>query len=344
MRLDRFCLVISALVTIFSLAGGCSSDDSSGGAISAETPAQRMCRLLAEAVARCSSGPCDQALVDDCSNLAGVLSDPFLTATADCIEQGGTPQQCLADGIQALTPTPGQIAFVKAFCAKCPPTPIPGCEDPLLGTGDVPEQLAAVKTMVTPFGDSVLQEIEAQCFGKKLTCLVELSSCVQRVLVARAIPTATVECLLQSLLQGGSVSDGGACATDGGTDASSGGTSGTAGSSGTGGSSGMGGSSGTGGSGGTGGSSGTGGSGGTGGTGAFEICDDGLDNDLDGLMDCGDPDCAGMPPCPCASGCQQGFVCCAGKCADILTDPKNCGGCGISCAPGEKCSAGACTA
>ena len=28
-----------------------------------------------------------------------------------------------------------------------------------------------------------------------------------------------------------------------------------------------------------------------------EVCDDGIDNDGDGLVDCEDPDCAGSPEC-----------------------------------------------
>ena len=38
-----------------------------------------------------------------------------------------------------------------------------------------------------------------------------------------------------------------------------------------------------------------------------EICDDGGDNDADGLIDCFDPDCAGIPPCgPEGGQCDDG--------------------------------------
>ncbi|PCJ12416.1 MAG: hypothetical protein COB10_07300, partial [Planctomycetota bacterium] len=38
-----------------------------------------------------------------------------------------------------------------------------------------------------------------------------------------------------------------------------------------------------------------------------EICDDGADNDADGLIDCFDPDCAGVPPCGAEAGqCDDG--------------------------------------
>ena len=38
-----------------------------------------------------------------------------------------------------------------------------------------------------------------------------------------------------------------------------------------------------------------------------EICDDGADNDADGLIDCFDPDCAGIPPCGSEAGqCSDG--------------------------------------
>lgn len=49
------------------------------------------------------------------------------------------------------------------------------------------------------------------------------------------------------------------------------------------------------------------------------------------------------------AGCDQELVCaadqqaCGDACAAIGTDPDNCGGCGIACAPGESCVSGSCT-
>jgi hypothetical protein len=56
------------------------------------------------------------------------------------------------------------------------------------------------------------------------------------------------------------------------------------------------------------------------------ICDDGIDNDGDGLTDCADPDCLHKT---CVAG--TGDVCCGTSCVDITADPNNCGGCGMSC-------------
>ena len=40
--------------------------------------------------------------------------------------------------------------------------------------------------------------------------------------------------------------------------------------------------------------------------------------------------------------CRGGLVKCAGGCADLTSDPANCGGCGIACGAGDSCQAGAC--
>src|SRR5262245_25525940 len=70
----------------------CGSDDSGGGGTGKPlTPAERMCKDVKDAIARCGGGTCDQALLADCQKVAGVLSDPFLSAAADCMEKGGTP-------------------------------------------------------------------------------------------------------------------------------------------------------------------------------------------------------------------------------------------------------------
>jgi hypothetical protein len=48
------------------------------------------------------------------------------------------------------------------------------------------------------------------------------------------------------------------------------------------------------------------------------------------------------------SSCNKELVCasdqavCGGTCTAVKTDPRNCGGCGASCAAGEQCSAGLC--
>src|SRR5437588_8083393 len=43
-------------------------------------------------------------------------------------------------------------------------------------------------------------------------------------------------------------------------------------------------------------------------------------------------------------GCAAGELLCSGACADLLSDPENCGGCGRACPPGLYCVRGGCGA
>ncbi|MFO0609879.1 MAG: hypothetical protein U0324_42365, partial [Polyangiales bacterium] len=51
-----------------------------------------------------------------------------------------------------------------------------------------------------------------------------------------------------------------------------------------------------------------------------------------------DPTCGGGPAC------GLGSSCCNDRCVDTLSDPANCGGCGVVCAPGTTCGMGRCVA
>ena len=51
--------------------------------------------------------------------------------------------------------------------------------------------------------------------------------------------------------------------------------------------------------------------------------------------------CSGVPSIP-RVACPAGQLACGQRCLDVTTDPVNCGGCGIPCAAGQACVAGAC--
>lgn len=76
----------------------------------------------------------------------------------------------------------------------------------------------------------------------------------------------------------------------------------------------------------------------TGGGGSLEtsetICNDGKDNDCDGLTDCDDPSCANKR---CAVTGPSKGMCCAGRgCVDISTE-IDCSGCGLECPATQRC-------
>lgn len=81
-------------------------------------------------------------------------------------------------------------------------------------------------------------------------------------------------------------------------------------------------------------------------------CDDGRDNDGDGLTDCDDAECVAHAFCSGAidggqsdagAMCPAGLTDCAGSCRELARDREHCGGCGDRCASGEVCVDGACS-
>jgi hypothetical protein len=65
-------------------------------------------------------------------------------------------------------------------------------------------------------------------------------------------------------------------------------------------------------------------------------------------VNCDDNDACTNDYCDPASGCQHpgpsGFKGCGKQCVSVLTDPANCGDCGVKCGGGELCLAGKCAA
>jgi hypothetical protein len=49
-----------------------------------------------------------------------------------------------------------------------------------------------------------------------------------------------------------------------------------------------------------------------------------------------------VPGCSAVSTCPGSLTCCSMRCADLTSDPANCGGCGIACPAGATCCSGAC--
>ncbi len=73
------------------------------------------------------------------------------------------------------------------------------------------------------------------------------------------------------------------------------------------------------------------------GGGLQEVCDNGVDDDGDGLVDCEDSDCARFPGC-----CPDGLADCNGVCVDLSSDIQNCGECGVVCDDGDPCTVDSC--
>ena len=59
---------------------------------------------------------------------------------------------------------------------------------------------------------------------------------------------------------------------------------------------------------------------------------------------CDDGACKDRAAAACVPECAAGEQCCAGACADLKTDPNNCGVCGNACPEGVACAGGSCDA
>jgi hypothetical protein len=161
-----------------------------------ETPAARFCATLSEYATACPAlaTPCDQAMIDDCSGVVGLVSDGFLQTASDCIEGGGSPLGCIGGALLGLTPSPAHEAFVGQFCDECA-FGVPGCTDVLLGKSEGSPELAAASALVLPLGDGLVDALREQC-ATGLGCLATFPTCAQQVLAEQAIPAETLQCVL----------------------------------------------------------------------------------------------------------------------------------------------------
>jgi hypothetical protein len=194
-----------AVIFLFGLLGAattaaCGDDEGTGGGTgkAKETAGQKLCKVAAEAASQCGEGSCDAALAADCTEVVTVLSDPLIGGAKDCIEGGGEVLSCFVSATDGLVVGAAQQSFADAFCADCAFN-APGCDQ--------------IANVTTAFGDDVLDEIASTCFTG-LTCVASLPSCVQGVLVARAIPDATAQCLVKSFFDTSS-SGGSGCGAGG---------------------------------------------------------------------------------------------------------------------------------
>ncbi|HZO14602.1 MAG TPA: hypothetical protein VFB62_15120 [Polyangiaceae bacterium] len=160
------------------------------------TPAERLCNTLRQKIQSCGSAtPCDEAMVKDCASIAGIMSDPYLAAATKCIEAGGVPQQCFVDALSELKPTAAHQAFGEQFCSECL-LGVPGCVDTLFSGGDGEGAIAG--KIIMPFGDALVGELASEC-ASGLTCAATFLECAKGVIIKRAIPDNTLQCLLDTL-------------------------------------------------------------------------------------------------------------------------------------------------
>ncbi|MCA9641751.1 MAG: hypothetical protein KC492_13690, partial [Myxococcales bacterium] len=238
----------------------CGGSDSDGGGKTAElTPGEKLCKSLQDYVTQCGAAtPCDTALVQDCSSIVDLLSEPFMNGVSECINRGeGSMTACLTAGFGALTPTNAHTGLAASFCSECA-FGAPGCEGAFFSE-DNPDT-AILGKAILPFSDSLVSEVSTDC-ATGLGCAGSFLSCTQGVIAQRAIPESTVQCLVDNLTGQAPPPPAGqeTCVVEGSGGA--GGMGGTGGNAGSGNASGTGGNSGSGNAGGTGGNAGASGGG-----------------------------------------------------------------------------------
>ena len=90
------------LAGAFGLAAsvGCGDESRPSDASFGSTNGQQLCAAIEQAAGSCGApSSCEQALVQDCSALVGLLAEPYVEAMIDCIDGGTDPLGCLAGGL-----------------------------------------------------------------------------------------------------------------------------------------------------------------------------------------------------------------------------------------------------
>lgn len=189
MRLDRS----SALGFVVALLTACNGDD--GG----QTPAQRYCAAVETQQTTCgAASACDEAILGDCSSVTALLNDAYVDESANCVEAGGSALGCLVESRAAVAPSSAHQAFASAFCQNCG-LGISGCEETLFDTAE--SDVAIAGKIILPLGDALVGKLQDECTSG-LTCLATFSTCAQGVLAEQAIPTETLQCVLDGWISG----------------------------------------------------------------------------------------------------------------------------------------------
>lgn len=177
-----------------SLLASCKSDDDGG-----QSPAQRYCAAVEIQQTSCgSASACDEAILTDCSGVTSMLNDAYVDESANCVESGGTALGCLVESRSAVAPSSAHQAFASAFCSNCA-LGVSGCEETLFDTEE--SDLAVAGAIILPLGDALVQKLQDECTSG-FTCLATFSSCAQGVLAQEAIPTDTLQCVIDGWVSG----------------------------------------------------------------------------------------------------------------------------------------------
>ena len=188
--MDRLFRVVLALPLFAACKGGDDGETS---------PAQRYCAAVETQQASCgTASACDEAILTDCAGVTALLNDAYVGEAATCVESGGGALECLVDSRSAVAPSAAHQAFAASFCDNCA-LGVDGCEETLFDTAE--SDLAVAGAIILPLGDSLVQRLQDECTSG-LTCLATFTSCAQGVLAEEAIPTDTLQCVVDGWISG----------------------------------------------------------------------------------------------------------------------------------------------
>ena len=199
-------IVVGAAALSLLAVAACGDDDAPSGDDDGQaSAAQQVCELMASQLQQCGPAtPCDEALVQDCASVVGILSEAMLGNALACLEGGGTALSCLAGSAGGLSPTETHIAFAGKVCDTCTGGfGADKCKE-IFFSPDSEFQAGAI---LLPFSDGIVQTIADTCVTDLLSC-GSLVSCVQSTLAQQAIPENTVQCVVDGLLDPGSFTSG----------------------------------------------------------------------------------------------------------------------------------------